>query len=345
MSIVTGRKQFAIDFERKTIEKRIEKFRNPSFTDRQIANEFDLKDTVDWKLSRSRSNILQDKKWKTRIQPILCSPFDTRYTYFGKEILERSREEVMRNMLQENLALLTLRRSRSQEKWNFIFVTKFISEISAVSPLDNCYHFPLYIYHKTQNGSEIDDVIYEKQSNLNPKFVQALEAAIKGKVSPEKIFYYIYAVFYSERYRTKYEEFLKSDFPRVPLPKSKAQFEVLATLGEELVAYHLLNPQKFPKLKLTLAGEGIEDESNRIIEKPFYDERNKRVYINTSIYFENIEKNVWQFQIGGYQVLHRWLSEREGRTLSLSDAETVQKIMIALCETISLMKEIDKHFH
>jgi len=129
------------------------------------------------------------------------------------------------------------------------------------------------------------------------------------------------------------------------LPKSKAQFEMLATLGEELVAYHLLNPQKFPKLKLTLAGEGIEDESNRIIEKPFYDERNKRVYINTSIYFENVEKNVWQFQIGGYQVLHRWLSEREGRTLSLSDAETVQKIMIALRETISLMKEIDKHFH
>jgi predicted helicase len=345
MSITAGRKEFAIAFERKTIEKRIEKFRNPSFTDRQIAEEFDLKDTRDWKLSTSRTNILKDKKWKMWFQPILCCPFDMRYTYFSENVLEMWRGNVMRNMLQENLALLTLRRSRSQGKWNFIFVTNLISEKSAVSPLDNCYHFPLYIYHKTQNGSEIDDVIYEKQSNLNPKFVQALEAAIKGKVSPEKIFYYIYAVFYSERYRTKYEEFLKSDFPRVPLPKSKAQFEVLATLGEELVAYHLLNPQKFPKLKLTLAGEGIEDESNRIIEKPFYDERNKRVYINTSIYFENVEKNVWQFQIGGYQVLHRWLSEREGRTLSLSDAETVQKIMIALRETISLMKEIDKHFH
>ncbi len=138
---------------------------------------------------------------------------------------------------------------------------------------------------------------------------------------------------------------MKSDFPRLPLPKDSKQFEALGKLGEELAAYHLLNPQQFPKLKLTLAGGGIEDEKNRIIEKPFFDERNKRVYINPSIYFENVEKNVWQFQIGGYQVLHRWLSEREGRVLSLSEAETVQKIIIALRETIGLIKEIDKHFH
>ncbi len=342
MSITTGRKHFAVDFERGALEKRIEKFRNPSFSDREITTEFRLSDTRDWKLSESRKNLLNDKHWKSHFVSILYQPFDVRYTYFSQNVLEMPREKVMQQMFDNNLALLTLRNSRSPNDWNFVFATNLISEKSAITPLDNCYHFPLYVYHKLQNGSEIDDVTDEKQANLNSKFVKELETAIKRKAKPESIFYYIYAVLHSTRYRSEYAEFLKSDFPRVPLPKSEAQFKSLASLGEALVEYHLLNPQKFAKLKLTLAGKDVADEANRVIEKPMFDERENRVYINKAIYFEGVEKEVWLFQIGGYQVISKWLSERKERVLSLSDAETVQKIIIALREAIRIMTAIDK---
>jgi len=51
---------------------------------------------------------------------------------------------------------------------------------------------------------------------------------------------------------------------------------------------------------------------------------------------------VWTFHIGGYQVCDKWLKDRKGRTLSRDDIAHYQKIVVALAETIRLMKEIDE---
>ncbi len=65
------------------------------------------------------------------------------------------------------------------------------------------------------------------------------------------------------------------------------------------------------------------------------------VYINSEQYFEGISPEVWAFTIGGYQVCHKWLKDRKGRTLSFADLHHYQKIVVALAETIRLMAEID----
>ena len=51
---------------------------------------------------------------------------------------------------------------------------------------------------------------------------------------------------------------------------------------------------------------------------------------------------VWDFHIGGYQVCHKWLKDRKRRTLSEDDVCHYQKIVVALNETIRLMREIDE---
>ncbi len=53
-------------------------------------------------------------------------------------------------------------------------------------------------------------------------------------------------------------------------------------------------------------------------------------------------EDVWNFHIGGYQVCEKWLKDRKGRTLSKDDIAHYQKIVVALAETIRLMKEIDE---
>jgi hypothetical protein len=50
-----------------------------------------------------------------------------------------------------------------------------------------------------------------------------------------------------------------------------------------------------------------------------------RMYINQTQYFEGIEPEVWEFQIGGYQVLNKWLKDRKGRRLSFDDIITTRK--------------------
>ena len=166
---------------------------------------------------------------------------------------------------------------------------------------------------------------------------------------PEDIFNYAYAIFHSPAYRARYAEFLKIDFPRLPLTSDKKLFKALVKRGNELVSLHLMesplldNPEAYPRFDI----EGSNEvEKVRYMEpKPAAGETpatQGRVYINKEQYFEGIGPELWEFHIGGYQVLEKWLKDRKGRQLSFDDIHHYQKIAVALGETRRLMAEIDE---
>ena len=60
-----------------------------------------------------------------------------------------------------------------------------------------------------------------------------------------------------------------------------------------------------------------------------------------TIGFGGVPEEVWDFHIGAYQVCHKWLKDRKGRTLSNEDIAHYQKIVVALNETIRVMAIVD----
>jgi hypothetical protein len=74
----------------------------------------------------------------------------------------------------------------------------------------------------------------------------------------------------------------------------------------------------------------------------FYKEDEKNVYINDTQYFSNIKKDIWDYQIGGYQVMDKWLKDRKKRNLSLEDIQHYIKIARALQLTIQYQQKIDE---
>ncbi|HOV93097.1 MAG TPA: DUF559 domain-containing protein [Candidatus Kapabacteria bacterium] len=195
-------------------------------------------------------------------------------------------------------------------------------------------------------------------------------------ITPESIFYYVYAVLYSNIYREKYKEFLKIDFPRIPFTKDYEQFITLGKLGERLANIHLLKStelenviSKFPiegncKVEkvvweapspLTPLPKVVGEEPSPLTPLPM-GEGNKesplpmgedlgeggKVYINKEQYFDGIKEDVWKYHIGGYQVCDKWLKDRKGRTLSLEEIKTYCKIVTALAKTIEIQSEIDE---
>lgn len=187
-----------------------------------------------------------------------------------------------------------------------------------------------------------DDDLLENQksgrSNLTPKLLSALQktaSAEATKLTPEDIFHYIYAIFHSPTYRTRYAEFLKIDFPRLPLTGSIELFRALSHLGGELVALHLLESPKVDDFITRFEGEG----DNSVPKKPTY--KDGAVWINASQRFAGVPEAVWKFHVGGYQVCEKWLKDRKGRTLSADDITHYQRVVVALNETIRLMAEID----
>ena len=218
------------------------------------------------------------------------------------------------------------------------------------------------------------------EEKLSLEFVREGKGDLEATFGPEDILHYAYAVFHSPTYRERYAELLKIDFPRLPLTSDRELFKALAEKGEELVSLHLMESRKLNHLITNFGVSGsnevekvryvekVTEEkkvptgtspasvkvSNRRLPLTFDDEvRVKikpkpkpkptgRVYINKTQYFEGIEPEVWEFQIGGYQVLHKWLKDRKGRKLFFNDFFHYQKIVVALKETMRLMGEIDE---
>jgi predicted helicase len=155
---------------------------------------------------------------------------------------------------------------------------------------------------------------------------------------PEDIFNYIYCVFHSPTYRSRYAEFLKIDFPRLPLTSKPKLFRELCILGQELVDLHLMEA-KAPKITgYPVAGDNTVEKVR--YQEPLDDVKGK-VWINSTQYFEGIPKEVWESHIGGYQVCDKWLKDRKGRQLTYDDLTHYQQVVAALAETMKLMNNID----
>ncbi len=72
------------------------------------------------------------------------------------------------------------------------------------------------------------------------------------------------------------------------------------------------------------------------------------IYLNHAAYWKNIPVNVWNYHIGGYQVLKKWLSYREhkllGRALLPDEAREFMNIARRLAAIILLQPEFDENY-
>ena len=366
VGIVTARDSLTIGWNNDEIWKRIQNF---SRLDIELAREtYQLgKDARDWKVEFAQKDLKENGLNKNKIVPILYRPFDCRFTYYtgnSRGFLCMPREDVMQHMLEENVALCIGRQSSviGSANYDIVFVSEQIVDFNLFRRGGELV-FPLYIYRKpkatpkkktaslTQLLMFEPEVEYEAilpnisqevrkllQDNFDLPFLNPLdgEKKIKGFGSKD-IFYYIYAVLYSNTYRAKYAEFLKIDFPRIPFTKDFKLFIQLGKLGKQLADLHLLHSDD---LRITISRFPFTEIKK--VEKLKYEDG--KVWINNEQYFDGVKENVWKYQIGGYQVCEKWLKDRKERTLTFEEVQTYLKIVTALSKTIELQNEIDNYF-
>jgi Type ISP C-terminal specificity domain len=346
--IVTARDGLAIDFTKDSLLNKIMIFRNRNVDDKTIEQAYGVKDNYQWKISEQREIFRKISDWENNFDEILFRPFDIRHIYYQENIVFRTRREVMRHMQGTNVALIIPR----QFKEGFgAFITKNIIGHKTVSAYDINYLLPLYLYkEKISKKSHIQTMILfepeakydskERIPNIDKTFYEKLSKTYKKKLTPEEIQYYIYAVFYSNIYRIKYAEFLKIDFPRIPFTADYKVFCKMAGYGNQLGKLHLLDEELFKRVSLIAKFQG--EGGNNKVEKVVYNETENRIYINSNKYFEGVLSEVWNYQIGGYQVLRRYLDDRRKAGKDIGDGKYYNNIITAISKTIDLQKQIDK---
>ena len=353
VAIVTARDKFVVDFDRHELEGRIRQFRDPTFTDDFFRKTFGLRDNQDWAMEKKRIKIQEDDEWKDKILSYRYRPFDDRWIFYHYHAVDRGREEVMQHFQAgENIALVTCRQL-STLPWQHVFVSDFLTDDCFVSnrSRERAYVFPLFVSAErtttTTPGPACRDLFadYGTEDKLEPNLDAYIAERLAGhygdKISPRTILDYVYAVLHSAHYREKYSGFLKMDFPRIPFPADRDVFCQLSCLGEALVALHLLNSSDLHPAGLRFPVEG----DNRVVRRKSqgfgYDQDSERMYINKKQYFEPIPLDLYEYQIGGYQVLHKWLKDRKDRRLSWGEIRTYCRIVTAIRKTIEIQEEID----
>ncbi|MBI2431703.1 MAG: hypothetical protein HYV26_02400 [Candidatus Hydrogenedentes bacterium] len=328
LGVVTARDRLCIHFSKDEVWKTLTEF--ASLEPETARGYFDLgPDARDWSVEMAQADIRRSGLDRERLRPILYRPFDWRWTYYtgnsrGFHCMPRG--EVMRNMTSSTNLGLSTNRSIEVGEFSHVSCSRSIIGHHCVSLKEVNYLFPLWL-------SPSED---ELEQERRPNFSALVLGQFGQNSTPENIFHYIYSVFHSPGYRRRYAEFLKIDFPRVPLPGSLSLFQELAGLGGELVGLHLLESPKVEKFITKYVG-GREPE----VEKVSWSNDTVWVDKGQRVGFRGVTEAVWNFHIGGYQVCAKWLKDRKGRVLSAEDLLHYQKVVVALSETIRIMGEID----
>ena len=337
--IQTKRDSLCIQFSAEDLWSTVRRFDELGIADAR--KEFQLPpDGRDWTVAAAKADVAASGPHKRHITKLLYRPFDLRFTYWTgrtRGFVAYPRRDVMQHVVGcQNVGMIFNRQVVGDSVSHF-----------GVSRLPIChgtfylgnkgqdYFAPLFVLH--------DGLLSRSETKLEPNFTRKLSSILDEawapspeKVTPVEIFNYVYGVFQSPKYRCRYKEFLKRDFPRVPFTRNLRLVQSLSRLGGKLVALHLMESPELDQHLTEFVGEAQAQ-----IERVSYRAGTVWVDREQTCGFRGVSESIWNFRMGGYQVCEKWLKDRKGRKLSKGDIEHYQRIVVALSQTIRLMKEID----
>ena len=361
--VVTGRDAFVTDFDENALLARMKDFVDTSNSDAELVERYNLNPSDWWDVSKARLRMPPVETHRHYVRRMLYRPFDFRHCFYHPAVLMSPRRPVMKHVRADNFLLVTSRMTKG-ESFAHVIVARGLAEAILLSSKtsNNAIVFPLYLITQEQEDQQ-SQLEAERHAAFSKIFLSMIvhttslltllpegKGDLKTSVGPDDLFDYIVSILHAPGYRRRYEEFLKRDFPRIPLTSELGLFERLVQAGGELSQLHLMESPKLGRLITAYEGPSGPDVG-RVgwIDGTVWLDAGKtnarkghRATTPGTMGFKGVPEEVWDFHIGGYQVCHKWLKDRKGRTLSDEDIAHYQKIVVTLNETIRIMAEIDE---
>ena len=328
--ITTEKDELIIQINENNLNLALEDIKNLNYI--EICRKYNLKifqDKIDC-LNQAKKEVENNEGYKTKIH---YRPFDFRniyYTSSSNGCIGRPRYDIMKHIINKknkNIGIVFPRQVSGVYGFQHVLVSEFIIEGGITN--SRTYFAPLYLYEENSAGE------FKLESSCKPNWTDSFKEFLKNYISdnPKEILNYIYAILYSPTYRENYKEDLKYDYPRIPFTKDKKIFDRLQKLGGELIDLHLLK-------KVPQSNAGYPNKGEHKISYSKYNEEEKRLYINEKQYFENVKKEVYNYSIGGYKPIEKYIKARD--ILTLKDISHLIKVIAVIERTIYLQEEIDK---
>jgi hypothetical protein len=373
--VKTSRDDVVVDIDRDRLVKRMENYFNPKIGHEQMRqiSLSAMTDTGTFKAIPAREQLLK-RGFKPELLIRYCyRPFDVRWLYWEPDtnLLDRKRDDYFPHVAEDNF-WLEARQRQPKEDFDRGFFVRVLAD-NFGSGLSN--FFPLYLHTSKRAETLLD------KAGTKPNLSEAAAAYLaKLKATPEDLFYHTLAVLHAPAYRTENGGALRQDWPRVSLPESKKALLSSAELGRQIAA--LLDTEQpvagitegkvGPELKsiavpTRVDGKQLNPDAGDLDVKVGWGHAGKDgitmpgkgkleqhekaydIYLNDVAYWKNVPADVWDYTIGGYQVIKKWLSYREkellGRSLTLDEVNEVTNMARRIAALLLLQPALDANYN
>ena len=327
LGVITKRDKLSIGFTSDGLKLQLKEFFDSSITTDEACRKFGLKvvDRDRWDAESLRENYSADEAIKN-IRDIIYRPFDSRKIAYDQQLVARLNTKVLSHIEDGNYGIVVGRQGQAVKDvmWNLVFAVDEISDQNIFGRGGGTV-MPLNVRHL--DGSWV--------SNVGSDAAVRLKANLEEKDIPHSsVFDYVYGVLHSPAYRTKYADFLRTDFPQIPPPLNDNQFNFFRSRGQKLRELHLSGTELDPITTYPVNGEHSVD---------FYKFQDGKVWINETQYFGEVPLRAWTHYIGGYQPAQKWLKDRKGRKLTNDEISSYQSMIRIMADTVETMDDLENY--
>ena len=361
--VKTNRDAFLVDIDRDRLERRIAAYFDRALAHDEVARRWpsalkssksikhDGRTVRDIRLSRGMN--------ATGIVRYLYRPFDQRWVYWESDsgLLARPSPDYMPHVFAGNVWF----EAREREAKEAIARGTVTSQLADNFGNGFSSFIPLYL-RDDQFGEEVNGVKRTPNlSELARVYIESMSA------EPEDLFHHVLATLHDPAYREANAGGLRMGWPRIPLPTDAAEFAASAERGRLLARLldtesnvdDLLDPsiavptkidgtQMQPADFTVTAGWGHFGANQAVMPGQGKVERRGDVvdvYLNDRAYWRDVPVKVWEYRLGGYQVLKKWLSYREskvlGRSLSVSEVSWWSEVARRVAGILEVAEGLD----
>lgn len=292
------------------------------------------------KLEEKKIKVKNTKNWNTdnainryngeppNIIKVNYRGFDVRYLLYDSNIVEGHRKGYLDQISEENPAISTTKSVRNGPFSNCL-MTKY--------PIEKCF-------------LSVKDTSYAFLLKYNGEYNIRIPEEIEFETDPEELFYYIYAILYSNKYRHKYSSQLLRNYPRIPIILEREIYINLSRMGFNLGQIHL-----FYDDYVSINDLEISDTEDYMVYSDFYYNSNQEmIHFGSNpnaFWVKPISKEVWDYHIGGRKQIYEWLNVRKfsqdykkntiKRPLKRNEIQYFLRLCISIVNTIEIVEEID----
>lgn len=373
---MAARDYIVTDIDRERLERRIKDYFDSSVSDAEmrIRHPSSLDDGYKFVGAIARANLITAKIDLNAFRAITYRPFDERTIYNDprEKLVARHSPYFLPHVFEGNIFLNTTRKQR-RKPWDLLTVSQNFTDLHLHEP--DMQSFPLYLRVSDMYGTHLEP-------NIAPATLEAMCKLTGAAYAPrgphdqtvletaEALFHHAVAIMQSPAYRSENGGNLSQNWPRIPMPTSKEALEASAALGRRVAA--LLQPSvnvagvTHGTLEAGLSGvaiptmaDGTVISAGHALEVTIsYGSRGKYIpkgdgssgdlWWSDVGYWKDVPRAAWEFTIGGYPVLKKWLSYRHvkdlGRPLTLDELEFVTEIVRRILGLLEMRAVLDNNY-